>query len=86
MLGYALSGSFDDAVNGWRSYRLPADQPFHQASDGLVARVGKAAMTGFLEQPTNSSAAARNSMRLVKRTLFIWVTSIAALTIVGWAV
>ena len=35
-------------------------------------------MTGFLDQPPNSSAAARNAMRLVSRTLFIWVTIIAS--------
>jgi len=85
-LGYALSGSFDDALNGWRSYRRAEDVSFHHSNDQIVARVGKAAMTGFLDQPSNSSAAARNAMRLVTRTLFIWVTVIALMTIFGWTV
>ena len=85
-LGYALSGSFDDAFNCWRNYELRADLPFHRSNDEVVACVGKAAMTGFLEEAPNSSAAARNAMRLVTRTLFIWITVIAVMTLFGWAV
>lgn len=85
MLGYMLSGSFDDALNGWRSYAAPSQAAIDRRNDDLVARVGKAAMTGFLDEPPNSSAAARNAMRLVERTLFIWVTVIALMTIIGWA-
>lgn len=85
MLGYMLSGSFDDALNSWRSYEASARAPIDRRNDELVARVGKAAMTGFLDEPPNSSAAARNAMRLVQRTLFIWVTVIAVMTIFGWA-
>jgi len=85
VIGYALSGSFDDAFNCWRNYELRAELPFHRSNDEVVACVGKAAMTGFLEEDPNSSAAARNSMRLVTRTLFIWITVIAAMTLFGWA-
>ena len=85
-LGYAFSGSFDDALNAWRNYRSPEGEPFNRASDRVVALVGTAAMTGFLQAPESSSTAARNALRLVTRTLFIWVTFIAALTIVGWSV
>ena len=85
-IGYALSGSFDDAFNCWRSYKLKDELPFHRSNDEVVACVGKAAMTGFLEEAPNSSAAARNAMRLVTRTLFIWITVIAVMTLFGWAV
>jgi membrane protein required for beta-lactamase induction len=85
-LGFALSGSFDEAVAGWRAHRQADAQPFRSGNDRLAARVGKGAMSGFLDQPPNSSGAARNAMRLVSRTLFIWVTVIAVLTIFGWAV
>jgi membrane protein required for beta-lactamase induction len=43
-------------------------------------------MTRALEEPTNSSAGARNAMRLVTRTLFLWITLLALMTIAGWAV
>src|SRR5690606_9296481 len=85
-LGYALAGSFDDALNGWRNFTPAPGRPFHVHTDRVSAVVGKAAMTGFLEQPANSSAAARNALRLVMRTLFLWVTVIALMTIFGWAV
>lgn len=85
-LGYALAGSFDDAWNRWRSVTPTPGKPFHAHTERLSALVGKAAMTGFLEQPANSSAAARNALKLVMRTLFIWVTVIALMTIFGWAV
>jgi len=84
-VGYALSGSFDDAFNCWRNYELRAELPFHRSNDEVVACVGKAAMTGFLEEDPNSSAAARNALRLVTRTLFIWITVIALMTLFGWA-
>jgi AmpE protein len=83
ILGYAFSGSFDDALNCWRSYEKKSDLPFHRSNDEVVACVGKAAMTGFLEEIPNSSAAARNAMRLVHRTLFFWVTVIGIMTISG---
>lgn len=85
MLGYALSGSFDDAVNAWRGEVATDGVPIDVRNDMLVSRVGKAAMTGYLDEPANSSAAARNSMRIVHRTVFIWVTVIALLTIFGLA-
>jgi membrane protein required for beta-lactamase induction len=85
-LGYALSGSFDDALNYWRSQAAVPGEALHRRNDLLAAGVGRAAMTGFLEQPANSSLAARNAMRLVTRTLFIWMIVIALMTIFGWAV
>ncbi len=85
MLGYALSGSFDDAMNAWRGELAVAGMAIDRRNDMLIARVGKAAMSGYLDEPSNSSAAARNSMRIVRRTVFIWVTVIAILTLFGWA-
>lgn len=85
-LGYALTGSFDEALASWRGLGGAPEPPFHTSNDELVARVGKAAMTGTLDEPSNTSAAARNSMRLVTRTLFLWVTILAVMTIFGWAV
>jgi membrane protein required for beta-lactamase induction len=85
MLGYALSGSFDDAMNAWRGELHAEGTPIDVRNDLLVARVGKAAMAGYLDEPENSSAAARNSMRIVSRTIFIWVIVIALMTLFGWA-
>jgi AmpE protein len=85
MLGYALAGSFDDAWNAWCAELVGPGLAIDQRNDRIIARVGKAAMTGYLSEPANSSAAARNSMRIVRRTVFIWVCVIALLTLFGWA-
>jgi len=83
MLGYALSGSFDDAMNAWRSEIDYGGRPIDERNDMLIARVGKAAMTGYLDEPENSAAAAQNAMRIVRRTVFIWIFVIAFLTLFG---
>lgn len=85
-LGYALTGSFDDAWNAWRGFLPAAGLRLHRTNDLILAAVGKAAMTGSLDEPSNSSAAARNAMRLVTRTVVLWMTLIALMTIFGWAV
>lgn len=84
MLGYALSGSFDDAMNAWRGELDYEGKPIDERNDMLIARVGRAAMTGYLDEPANTGAAARNAMRIVRRTVFIWVSVIALLTLFGW--
>jgi membrane protein required for beta-lactamase induction len=86
MLGFALCGSFDGALNRWKQHHAEAGTPIDRNNDALTARVGKSAMIGALEEPTNSSAGARNAMRLVNRTLFLWITLLALMTIAGWAV
>lgn len=86
VIGYALSGNFDDAFNRWRSYEPRPDSPFHKSNDEVVAFVGKAAMTGSMTDDPDSGAAALRAMQLVNRTLFVWVTVIAVMTLSGWAI
>lgn len=86
VLGYALSGNFDEAVNCWRQYELKSDLPFHHSNDQVAACVGKAAMGGTAADISDPSVAARRAMQLVFRTLFISVTVIAVMTLFGWAV
>ena len=86
VVGYALSGNFDEAYNCWRQYELKSDLPFHHSNDQVVACVGKAAMGGTAADISDPSVAARRAMQLVFRTLFISVTAIAVMTLFGWAV
>ena len=86
VIGYALSGNFDEAYNCWRQYELKSDLPFHHSNDQVVACVGKAAMGGTAADISDPSVAARHAMQLVFRTLFISVTAIAVMTLFGWAV
>lgn len=85
MVSYALVGSFDDAFIAWRKELKTPGMAIDQRNDLLIARVGRAAMAGALNEPENSSAAARNSMRIVHRTVFVWVSVIAVMTLFGWA-
>ena len=84
VLGYALSGSFEEAREHWSS-RNADSMPIYRRNDPPPPDVGRAAMAGVLDQPANSSMAARAAMRLVTRTLFIWLTVIALMTLFGWA-
>jgi membrane protein required for beta-lactamase induction len=86
MLGFAFCGSFDDAISRWKQHQPGPGTPIDKNNDVLTAQVGKAAMIRALEQPANSSAGAKNAMRLVTRTLFLWITLLALMTIAGWAV
>lgn len=84
-IGYALSGNFDDALEGWRRHDTNEALPIHRRNDLLAADVGKAAMQSS-KQPDDPAAAAVTAMRIVTRTLFIWMIVIALMTIFGWAV
>ncbi len=84
-LGYALSGHFDAAVEGWRS----AHQSHPQGSEGSL-RVLAATADGALgfdgeTSDRDSVSAVRAAMRLVWRTLTIWLVVVAVLTLAGWA-
>lgn len=83
-IGYALSGNFDAAWDSWRA-GIDRTLSLHRQNDALAAGVGRAAMAGALDEPENSSFVARNAMRLVTRTLFIWLTIVALMTLFGWA-
>lgn len=87
IIGYALSGNFDDAFNCWRSYQPKSDLPFHRSNDEVVACVGKAAMPNpIVDGSEEPIAAPRRAMQLINRALFVWVAVIAAMTLYGWAV
>ena len=85
VVGYALSGNFDDAFDRWRNYELKSDLPFHRSNDEVVACVGKAAMTVTMIDES-VPVAARRAMQLVNRTLFVWVTVLSVMTLYGWVV
>ena len=84
-VGYALGGSFDDAVDCWREYEPDPNEPIHSGNDRVIACVGCGAMGQAGEVPEDPAQAARGAMRLVNRTLFIWMTVLALMTIFGWA-
>lgn len=87
-LFFALAGSFEDAVGGWRNYVATASGEFFEANDHVLVCVGKGAI-GPVRTPEGMApelASARAAMRLVLRTLLIWLVLLSALTLAGWLV
>lgn len=85
-LGYALSGHFDAAIEGWRR----AHQEHPQGSEGserVLAITGAGALGLDDEGPDEDGiqSPVRSAMRLVWRTLTIWLVVISVLTLAGWA-
>jgi AmpE protein len=86
-VGYALAGSFEDAVSDWRAYYLNCSEHFFEVNDAVLACAGAGALRnrGF-GADLAAAESLSSAMRLVNRTLIVWLTAIALLTIVGWAV
>jgi len=84
-LGYALSGHFDAAIEGWReAHRSP---PGGSEGSLQVLELTGAGALGTEESSDTQQGAqrVRAAMRLVWRTLWIWLVVIALLTLAGWA-
>lgn len=93
-LGYALAGSFEDAVSDWRAYYQNTAEHFFEVNNDVLAAAGCGAqgvtpagedmsVDGICELEAD---AARSAMALVVRTLFVWITFIALATLLGWTV
>ncbi|WJW75164.1 regulatory signaling modulator protein AmpE [Thiohalobacter sp. IOR34] len=83
--GYALSGHFDGARQGWRLYAESGAAHNPLASDALLAAVGLGALDLDADQPVDDwPERLHAASRLIWRTLVIWVFVIALLTLAGW--
>lgn len=81
VMGYALAGSFEDTVHAWREHHRGTagdDDP-----EALLVLAGRAAIR--LDEDVADDEQVRQALGLVWRTLVIWVTVIALLTLAGWA-
>lgn len=91
-LGYALAGSFEEAVTDWRAYNDRRSELFWQANLDLIAATGRGAlrMSDAREADDGSSAAGlgvvRSALALSLRTLVFWVVLYGLLTIAGFAI
>lgn len=88
--GYALAGSFEEAVADWRGYYQDCAERFFDVNEEVLACVGRGALgragTTVATEAGLEIDSARAALALVLRTLWIWLTAIAALTLVGWVV
>ena len=83
-LGFALSGHFDSALDGWRQAHL--DQPQGVAgSERVLMLTGSGALGLDDDTGTDTVAPVRAAMRLVWRTLTLWLVVVSLLVLAGWA-
>jgi AmpE protein len=87
-LGYALAGSFEQALDEWRRSVQAAGARFFDTNDHLLAGVGRGALNVDLE-PTEFAALpglgrVQACMRLITRALLIWLVFLATLVLIGW--
>jgi len=86
-LFFPLAGSFDDAITGWRAYFGRATEQFFDANDQILVYVGRGALRLAETAASGTSTeveAVRAALRLVQRTLVVWLVLLSALTLVGW--
>jgi membrane protein required for beta-lactamase induction len=82
---FALAGSFEGAVAGWRAVPDRA-VPFYERTEDILERVGRgAAPAPEVDEPAGAAAFTVPLMALVWRTLWlIWYPAIAVLTLNDW--
>lgn len=91
-VGYALVGSFEEAIHAWRNYRDRWSDRFGDSNVGVLVCAGNGALHRSVERdaPVEDSVELgvewiRGVLGLIWRTLVLWVTVIALLTLAGWA-
>ena len=83
-LGYAMAGSFEEAVSDWRTYYETCSDKFFHVNDAILAAAGRGALREEeKEAETFPLGPVRAAMKLVRRTLLVWVTVISLLTVAG---
>lgn len=83
-LSYAVAGSFDDVFEDWRAYYQRTSAGFFRVSENILAAAGVGAIRRRCPEGDKVTVV-RAARQLLRRALVIWITIIAALTLVGWA-
>ncbi len=85
-LSYAMAGSFEDAMSDWRGYYDTCSDKFFHVNDEILACAGRGAIGTASHVAETNVEPVRAAMRLINRTLLIWVTAISLLTVFGYAI
>jgi len=83
-LGYALAGSFEDAVSDLRAYYHDCTLHFFQVSDDVLVFSGLGAVRAAAAEESGITRL-KSALSLVRRTLIIWVAVYALITLFGWS-
>ncbi len=90
-LGFALAGSFEDALTDWKGYYEHGSDLFWERNSGVLLATGRGALRmGDMDDPDDGAAAGLGTVRavlaLLLRTLILWVVLYGLLTIAGLAI
>ncbi len=90
-LAYALAGSFEDALYGWRSYHAGRRDEFESNASGVLICTGTGALrlstlldTDDAEQSSRHHYLAETAMGLVWRSLVVWLVLLSLFALAGW--
>jgi len=83
-LGYALAGSFEDAVSDLRAYYHDCRLHFFQVSDDVLEFAGLGAVRGVVGEETGITRL-RSALGLIRRTLIIWLVIYGLFSIFSWS-
>ena len=83
-LGYALAGSFEDAVSDLKAYYNDCHLHFFQVSDDVLVFSGLGAVRATAAEETGITRL-KSALGLVRRTLIIWVAVYALITLFGFS-
>ena len=88
VLAYALTGSFEDTLVAWREQLDRAGASLHDNTLGVLLAAGRGALRLEPGQsgPRCSFDCVRSALKLVERSLVVWVVLLALMTLVGWVV
>lgn len=87
---YAIAGSFEDALYGWRSYHEIRFDEFSNNASGILICTGSGALrlTTLLDEKLENSSdyhyLAEAAMGLVWRSLVVWLVILIIFTLAGW--
>lgn len=89
---YAIAGSFEDALYGWRTYHESRFNEFNSTASGILICTGAGALrlSALIDSDLNETTTygrrylAEAAMGLVWRSLVVWVVLIGLFTLAGW--
>jgi len=82
-LGYALAGSFEDAVSDLKVFYANCSAKFFQVNNDVLVCAGLGALRASAEEP--GTGRLRSALLLVRRTVIIWMVIYFLVTLIGWA-
>ena len=91
-LGFALVGSFEDAITDWKAYYTRPSPLFWEVNENVITSTGRGALRlgdatpGDDGDPAAGIGAVRAALALTLRTLIFWLALYGILTIAGFAV